>query len=320
MAAGIWTSSLCWAELTSALPFAGGLTTWGNAAFGSIGGTIMGQLSNITLTAFLNLMDGLQGLIRDRWIHLIRRGRIHQLCFLKFGRSHLNQPCSPLGRKVGVLGDENVCDCHALFHPPLVLPHRQVRENFLDRGVFTISTSLDPVLVLNMNAGLNVPYDPRSPTRRGLYFTGLWALFGAIFAAIYATSRMIYANARGGYLPSWLALTTSTNHSLVIAQVASSIVTYVIALIVGFAVIQLHTWYVEGIPIRNRFILTIDFVTALQILIYLGIVYEQLTNLFQALVYIQIARARCPPYPALISYRWGSQEPFLQLLSYSLAS
>ncbi|KAJ3336357.1 hypothetical protein HDU93_003028 [Gonapodya sp. JEL0774] len=44
MTASFWCSLLCWAELTSALPFVGGPTTWASAAFGSVGGMITGQL------------------------------------------------------------------------------------------------------------------------------------------------------------------------------------------------------------------------------------------------------------------------------------
>ncbi|KAJ3335300.1 hypothetical protein HDU93_005917 [Gonapodya sp. JEL0774] len=43
--ASFWASTLCWAEMTSALPFVGGPTTWSNAAFGAIGGMITGQLN-----------------------------------------------------------------------------------------------------------------------------------------------------------------------------------------------------------------------------------------------------------------------------------
>ncbi|KXS09822.1 amino acid transporter [Gonapodya prolifera JEL478] len=355
MASGFWTSSLCWAELTSALPFAGGPTTWGNAAFGSIGGTIMGQLnltfwilttasayvaiggyissvagvsinwavSSLVILILINLLLALE----VKWAFWVMRtfATVTLLFILLWFCLSVKTFDFQANVVRGGLSDADVdavgwpTDTPSIinfegFVAGLVistwffagvecLPHAAEEAveipksiprsthavmltlfalSFLillmgsacSPGIFTISTSLDPVLVLNMNAGLNVPYDPMSATMRGLYFTGLWALFGAIFAAIYATSRIIYANARGGYLPSWLALTTSTNHSPVNAQVASSAVTYVIALIVGFC----------GDP------------SAYMILIYLGIVYEQLTNLFKALVYIQIAR-KMPTLP-----------------------
>ncbi|KAJ3336358.1 hypothetical protein HDU93_003029 [Gonapodya sp. JEL0774] len=53
MSASIWSSVLCWAELTSALPFVGGQTTWATVAFGSVGGMIAGQLDIVFWTLIL---------------------------------------------------------------------------------------------------------------------------------------------------------------------------------------------------------------------------------------------------------------------------
>ncbi|KXS20217.1 amino acid transporter [Gonapodya prolifera JEL478] len=43
----IWLQAFANAEMTAAFPFTGGQTTWGTAAFGSIGGVIMGQLDMV---------------------------------------------------------------------------------------------------------------------------------------------------------------------------------------------------------------------------------------------------------------------------------
>ncbi|KAJ3334862.1 hypothetical protein HDU93_007131 [Gonapodya sp. JEL0774] len=46
-AIGVWLQALANAEMTAAFPFTGGQTTWGTAAFGSVGGVVMGQIDMV---------------------------------------------------------------------------------------------------------------------------------------------------------------------------------------------------------------------------------------------------------------------------------